>query len=128
MKVEKVRKFINKNIEPYAGHRASLDIKGEHIKGYCWGMLSSCWQDRIPVVTVRATDNNSAMLCIYNRFIRNIEIFDPPMTPTRIIEGEYIQINIQLKDGEAILMIDKEHYYAKTANILKKMGYKGEKA
>ena len=127
MKVAEVRKFIQDNIEIYAGHRASLDIKAKHIKGYCWGMLSSCWQDRIPVTTVRGTDDNGGMLCVYNKFIRKIEVFDPPMTPPRIIQGEYIQINIRLQDGDAVLMIDKHHYYAKTANILKKMEYKGEK-
>ncbi len=142
MKIQELRSYIHQNIEQFAGRKATMSGELFGGKFQICGMLSSTWQGRIPVCTVRNIEKNQASISIAFKQIRNIEkttkCFDDPELLELDIDLESrdyyshtgkdrIVFVIELKTGEKVeLWINPTEEYANTQNILDKVqGVKG---
>lgn len=137
MKIQEVRTYIRQNIENFAGRKATMQGSLFGGKFAISGMLSSTWQDSIPLCTVRNVEKNTANIGIPFKQIKNIEkttkCFDDPELLKLDIDlesrdfyshtgKERIVFIITLKSGEKVeLWINPSEEYANTQNILNKM-------
>lgn len=132
MTIAEIRTYIRSNIEDYAGRKATMNGTLLKQKFSINGMLSSTWQQSIPVCTVRGADANSANIAIHFKQIKSItktrKCFDN--ISTDLEKQEYykhtgkdrIVFEIELKTGDRVdLWINPIEEYANTANILAKV-------
>ena len=139
MKINEIRKFVRTNIEPFAGSKASIKIKSNDLKSKVIGMLSSTWQQSIPVCTVRTSDANNGSCSIPFKLISDIKRTTKRFDTKDLLEcdidlesrGQYLHTSkdrivfeFTLKNkGKAELWINpnKQTEYASVQNILNKM-------
>ena len=141
MKIQELRNYIGANVEQYAGRKAQLQgtLLGQTFR--LQGMLSSTWQQSIPVCTVRTADANGGNVSIgfkqIKSIVRTTKRFDTPeLLEFGIEERENhkhtgvnrIVFEMELRSGDKVeLWINPIEEYANTANIIAKIEgtYKG---
>lgn len=137
MKISDLRLFIRSNVENFAGSKATMKgtLLGQDFA--ISGMLSSTWQNSIPICTVRNIDKNTANIAIPFKQIKSIvktkKTFDDAYLLELDIDLESrdfyshtsrdrVVFEIVLKTNDKIeVWINPSEEYANTKNILAKM-------
>lgn len=103
MKIQEVKKFVNSYIEPFIGFNAMLKSDTYGI----YGMLSSCWQNTIPV-----TDRKKyGFISIRFKDIKNIKRvnmdcgFDDSLECYSHTSKGRIVFEIELKNGSIAFLL-----------------------
>lgn len=137
MKIQELRSYIRQNIEQFAGSKATMHGTLLGQKFSISGMLSSTWQNSIPVCTVRNIEKNTASIGIPFKQIKGIVKTKKTFDDADLLElnidlesrdfyshtsRERVVFEIVLKTNDKIeLWINPNEEYANTKNILAKI-------